>query len=132
MADTMTVAVAQVQIVPTMEGSQTTIKADLEDILGTAGTSAGETTGTNVVTAISDKMSSAGATFTKAITIPILAAGGAAIKAFNDVDKGADIIAIKTGASGDALQEMESIMNSIASNVPADFNEIGSAVGVSV
>ena len=129
MADTMTVAVAQVQIVPTMEGSQTTIKADLEDILGTAGTSAGETTGTNVVTAISDKMSSAGATFTKAITIPILAAGGAAIKAFNDVDKGADIIAIKTGASGEALQEMEDIMNSIASNVPADFNEIGSAVG---
>lgn len=129
MADTMTVAVAQVQIVPTMEGSQTTIKADLEDVLGTAGTSAGETTGTNVVTAISDKMSSAGATFTKAITIPILAAGGAAIKAFNDVDKGADIIAIKTGASGEALQEMEDIMNSIASNVPADFNEIGSAVG---
>ena len=129
MADTMTVAVAQVQIVPTMEGSQTTIKADLEDILGAAGTSAGETTGTNVVTAISDKMSSAGATFTKAITLPIIAAGGAAIKAFNDVDKGVDTMVIKTGASGEALEEMEGIMDNIASTVPASFGDIGAAIG---
>jgi len=129
MADTMTVAVAQVQIIPTMEGSQTTIKADLEDVLGSAGTAAGETTGDNMVTAISDKLSSAGATLTKAVTLPLMAAGAAAIKAFTEVDAGLDTIVIKTGASGEQLEEMSDIMNNIASNVPASFADIGAAVG---
>ena len=129
MADTMTVAVAQVQIIPTMEGSQTTIKADLEDVLGSAGTAAGETTGDNMVTAISDKLSSAGATLTKAVTLPLMAAGAAAIKAFTEVDSGMDTIVKKTGASGEELDAMGDIMNDIATDVPASFAEIGAAVG---
>ena len=130
MADGMIeVAKATVTIIPTMQGAQAAITDQLNEAVAPAGDEAGSTVGDNMVTALSDKLSSAGAKLTTAVTIPILAAGGAAIKAFTEVDSGLDTIVIKTGASGEALDEMQGILESIASDVPASFDDIGAAVG---
>ena len=130
MADNMIeVARATVTIIPNMQGAQAAISEELNAAVVPAGEDAGTTTGESMVTAIGDKLSNAGATLTKAVTIPLMAAGGAAIKAFSDVDAGVDTMIVKTGASGEALEEMEGILQNIASSVPADFGEIGSAIG---
>ena len=47
-----------------------------------------------------------GKSMTTHVTAPIMAVGAAAIKAFNDVDAGYDAIIKKTGASGEALDDM--------------------------
>ena len=123
------VAKATVTIIPTMQGAQASITEQLNAAVVPAGEDAGTATGESMVTAIGDKMSNAGATLTKAVTLPLMAAGAAAIKAFTEVDQGLDTIVIKTGASGEALDEMQEIMENIASDVPASFADIGSAVG---
>ena len=130
MADGMIeVAKATVTIIPNMQGAQSEIAEQLGAIAEPAGKEAGDITGDNLISAISEKLSGAGTTLTAAVTAPIVAAGLGAVKAFKDVDSGADIIAKKTGASGEALAEMEGIMNSIATTVPSGFDEVGSAVG---
>lgn len=123
------VARATVTIIPNMQGAQASISEQLNAAVGPAGEDAGTTTGEGMVTAIGDKLSNAGATLTKAVTLPLMAAGAAAIKAFSDVDSGIDTMVIKTGASGEALEEMEGIMQNIASTVPASFGDIGAAIG---
>ena len=130
MADGMIeVAKATVTIIPNMQGAQAAITDQLNAAVVPAGEDAGGQTGDSMVTALSDKLSNAGATLTKAVTIPLIAAGGAAIKAFTEVDAGVDTIITKTGASGEALEEMQAVLENIASDVPANFEDIGSAVG---
>ena len=55
------------------------------------------------------------------LTVGIAALGAGSVAAFNDVDKGLDTITVKTGASGEALDEMGEIMNNIATTIPTDF-----------
>lgn len=76
-----------------------------------------------------DKMVGVGKTLTTKVTAPILALGGASIAAFNEVDGGLDIVATKTGATGEALSEMEGIVKDIATEIPTDFETAGNAVG---
>jgi phage-related minor tail protein len=76
-----------------------------------------------------DKMTGAGKALTTKVTAPILAIGAASVAAFNEVDAGLDIVAAKTGATGDALAGMESIVKGIATEIPTDFETAGSAVG---
>ena len=63
------------------------------------------------------------------VTAPILGLGAAAYKGFTDVDAGMDTIILKTGATGDALDEMGGIMQDIATSIPTDFETAGEAVG---
>lgn len=70
-----------------------------------------------------------GKSFTTHITAPIMAIGAASIAAFKEVDEGMDTIIQKTGATGDALDEMQGIFNNLASTIPADFTQIGEAIG---
>lgn len=63
------------------------------------------------------------------ITAPLAAVGGASIAAFKEVDEGMDTIIAKTGATGDALDEMQGIFENIATTIPTDFNTVGEAVG---
>ena len=101
MADNMIeVARATVTIIPNMQGAQATISEELNAAVVPAGEDAGTPTGESMVTAIGDQLANAGATLTKAVTIPLMAAGAAAIKAFSDVDAGVDTMIVKTGASG--------------------------------
>ena len=75
------------------------------------------------------KVTEVGKEMTAKVTTPIVALGTAAVAAFTDVDKGYDSIIKKTGATGDSLEEMKDIFDDIASTVPADMEDIGSAIG---
>ena len=74
-------------------------------------------------------MQDVGSNLTTHVTAPIVAAGGAALAAFNEVDKGYDIVIKKTGAAGDAAQEMYDIVDNLATSIPTDFETAGEAVG---
>lgn len=78
---------------------------------------------------VGDKMKSIGTSLTTHLTVPIMALGGLAIKAFKDVDTGLDIVAEKTGAVGKELMGLQQIVKDIAGEVPSDFETIGTAVG---
>lgn len=75
------------------------------------------------------KISDVGQSITKNVTVPLAAIGAASVAAFNSVDKGMDIIVAKTGASGEALENMKNIAQSLATEIPTDFETAGAAVG---
>ena len=66
---------------------------------------------------------------TKNVTAPITAAGAGVMAAWAQVDEGMDIIVQKTGATGDALEEMQNSARNIAKTIPTDFEAAGTAVG---
>lgn len=79
--------------------------------------------------AFGNGMKEVGSKLTKYVTGPIVALGGASLAAFNEVDAGLDIITKKTGATGDAMDEMGEIMKDIATTIPTDFETAGTAIG---
>ena len=70
-----------------------------------------------------------GENLTKYITGPIVAIGGASIKAFTEVDEGLDTIKQKTGATGEEAEAMGQIMENLATSIPTDFATAGEAIG---
>ena len=78
---------------------------------------------------VGDKITGVGTGLTKYVTGPIVAAGAASVAAFNEVDEGLDIIVKKTGATGDALEDMEERAKNLATSIPTDFRTAGEAVG---
>lgn len=83
----------------------------------------------NKVSDVGKKMTKFGTNMTKYVTAPIIAVGVAANAAFNEVDEGIDTIIQTTGASGDDLESMKTIMEEIATEIPTDFATAGEAVG---
>lgn len=81
------------------------------------------------ITAFGEGLKTVGEGLTKAVTVPLAAVGAASVAAFNEYDKGADTIIAKTGATGDALKEMQGVMEDLATSIPTDFETAGSAVG---
>ena len=75
------------------------------------------------------KIEKVGTGLTKYVTAPIVAAGAASVAAFNEVDEGLDIIVKKTGATGDALKDMENRAKNLATSIPTDFQTAGEAIG---
>lgn len=75
------------------------------------------------------KITAAGQAVTARLTAPIVAMGAASVKAFADVDKGMDAVVKKTGATGDALNEMKDSAKNLATSIPTDFQTAGNAVG---
>lgn len=75
------------------------------------------------------KISNAGSSLNKNVTTPIVAVGAAATASFETIDKGMDIIAEKTGATGDSLEEMQNIAKSVYGQMPSSIEDVGSAVG---
>lgn len=78
---------------------------------------------------VGDKISSVGDTLTQTVTAGIVAAGTASVAAWKEVDSALDTVIAKTGATGASLEEMQGIINSIATSVPSDFATIANAVG---
>ena len=81
------------------------------------------------ISEVGAKVTDVGKGMTKNITAPIVAVGTASVAAFNEVDEGMDIIIQKTGATGDALEEMEAIAKNMATTIPTSFETAGTAVG---
>lgn len=77
----------------------------------------------------SDTTGKIGSSLNKNVTAPIAAAGAGIMAAWAQVDEGMDIIVEKTGATGDALEEMQTSARNIAKSIPTDFATAGSAVG---
>ena len=81
------------------------------------------------IKSVGKSITNVGKGFSKYVTAPIVAVGAASIAAFKEVDNGLDIIVTKTGATGEALEEMEGIMEDIATTIPTDFETAGTAIG---
>ena len=81
------------------------------------------------IDAVGQKISSVGDSMTKGLTAPITALGAASMKSFTEVDEGMDTIIKKTGATGEALEEMQNIARDMATTIPTSFETAGSAVG---
>lgn len=84
------------------------------------------------VTAASQKatssLGSTGATLTKAITLPMVALGAAALASANQVDEGMKIIRAGTGATGDTLDELGDSFTGVLKTVPQDAATVASAL----
>lgn len=78
---------------------------------------------------VGKKIQDVGKNMTTNVTAPIMAVGAAALKSFNDVDAGYDAVIKKTGASGEALEDMQGIVDNLATSIPTDFETVGNAVG---
>ena len=81
------------------------------------------------ISSVGDSIAGIGDTMTKTATATIVGAGVASVKAWQEVDEAMDTVIIKTGATGEALEDMESIVNSIATTIPTDFKTAAEAVG---
>lgn len=77
---------------------------------------------------IGDKMEAIGKKMS-IVSAALVAFGTAAVKSFEDVDNGADIVIKKTGATGDAAEELEQSYKNVAKGIVADWDDIGSAIG---
>ena len=75
------------------------------------------------------KIQNVGKELTTKVTAPILALGTASIMAFKEVDDAFDIVISKTGATGDALKEMQDQVTGIAETMPVSFEESATAIG---
>ena len=75
------------------------------------------------------KVTEVGKGMTTHVTAPIMAIGAASMVAFSEVDAAMDTIVVKTGASGDALKEMQDIVGELATTIPVSFEDAGTAVG---
>lgn len=78
---------------------------------------------------VGDKMQNVGKGMTTHVTAPIVAVGAASVKAFNEVQDGLNIVAQKTGATGEALTKMQDLVQDLATELPVDFETAGTAVG---
>lgn len=78
---------------------------------------------------IGSKATEIGQGLSKNVTAPIVAVGAASIAAFNEVKNGLNIVAQKTGATGDELKAMQDTARNIAKTIPTDFEAAGTAVG---
>lgn len=76
-----------------------------------------------------NKVSGIGEGMSKSITAPIAGIAAASMAAFSEVDSGMDIIVSKTGASGQALEDMQQRAENLATSIPTDFETAGTAIG---
>lgn len=75
------------------------------------------------------KMEETGKSITKNVSVPIAAAGAAAVASFTEVDNAMDEVILKTGATGEAAAEMQKIVENVATTIPTDFQTAAEAVG---
>lgn len=78
---------------------------------------------------VGGRVTSVGKGLTKSVTAPIAAVGAAGIAAFKEVDVAMDTLITKTGARGEALEDMEQRVRNLATSIPTDFETAGTAIG---
>lgn len=77
---------------------------------------------------VGKKMTSIGKSMTKCITTPILAAGGALAVLDQKFDEATATIRAGTGATGEALEELNDSFKEVYSKVPQGMDEVSSAL----
>lgn len=80
------------------------------------------------ITAVGDKIIGAGKAMMP-VSAAVTGLGAGAIKAAQELNEGYDTIITKTGATGEAAEELTGIMNDIFTEVPTDAETAGTAVG---
>src|SRR5699024_6314247 len=70
-----------------------------------------------------------GKSLMKGVTLPVLGAAAAAVKAADDVGDAMDSIKVATGATGDKLAGLQNDAKSVASKIPADIKTVSAAIG---
>ena len=123
------VASATITVTPVLEGAQQSLTEQMTQAATPAGTAAGTAAGKSMGQSLGKGMTSAGGMLTKTVTVPLMAAGTAAVMAWKEVDAGLDTIVQKTGASGAELDGMHQILSNIATSIPTDFQTAGEAIG---
>lgn len=90
----------------------------------------------NKISEVGKKVKEVGGNITKVgegmskyVTAPIVAIGGASMAAFTEVDGAMDTVITKTGATGEALEKMQTAVTNLATTIPTDFQTAGDAVG---
>lgn len=78
---------------------------------------------------VGDKITDIGEKLTKTASAAVGAFGALSVKTFYDVDDALDSVALKTGATGEALEEMRDIASGIATSIPTEFETAAAAVG---
>ena len=81
------------------------------------------------ISEVGKKITEVGTTMTKTVTAPIMGVAAAATAAWKEVDAGMDVIIKKTGASGDALKDMQDRAANLATTIPTSFETAGNAIG---
>lgn len=76
-----------------------------------------------------EKVTSVGKGMTVGVTAPILAIGAAAMSAFGEVDEAMDTIIVKTGATGDAADNLTDSFEKVAGNTHLEMQTVGEAIG---
>ena len=74
------------------------------------------------------KLGSVGKSLTTKVSMPLLAAGAAAVTVANKFDKAYGIIRAGTGATGETLKELKSITDALYSRLPNTLEEVATAV----
>ena len=129
MAESVTVANAYVQIMPSAQGAKESITDAIMPAAESAGDSAGDAIGSGILGKIGE------------LKGPLMAAGGAILGAIGvteiasalmdiggQFDDMVDAIIVGTGASGDALDSLTEAAESIATTVPVSFGDAGEIV----
>lgn len=78
---------------------------------------------------VGEKVKSAGSKITKIGTTAVAGVATAGVKAAMELDEGYDIIISKTGASGEALEGLNDVANSVYGKLPTTMTDVGTAVG---
>lgn len=78
---------------------------------------------------IGKKATDVGASLTKWVTAPLVGVGAAAVKAFDELDKGFDVVVKKTGATGDAAKDLQQSFDNVFADMPNSAVEVGNAMG---
>lgn len=80
------------------------------------------------VTTFGDSLTEAGKK-ASAASVVIAGAAAASYKAWEKTDEGYDTIVKKTGATGEALEDMKDVADKVFTSLPVDMEKVGTAVG---
>lgn len=78
---------------------------------------------------VGGKIEKVGEVMTKTVTAAVVGTAAASVKAWEEVDEAMDTVIKMTGATGDAAEELQGVVENIATTIPTDFNTAAEAVG---